>query len=180
MKVFLLGLAHGIQTTGGNCSATQKAEYRMFLSEVIAQRCVTLVAEEESPGNTTIASDLAQSLGIRWEPIDMNGSDKEKLGVPKKGGTEPKYLADQACTELTEEGFQRDLGNGWVEIERRDPADEARDEFMFHRVISAACNSKSILVLCGYNHLKQMEQKFCETGHDVGWDALYKHTRFGL
>ena len=179
MNVFILGLAHGIQTPDGACSVTQKFSFREFLSHAITQRSVELVCEEVSRGHITIAGELAQSLGIRWEPIDLNASEKEKLGVPTKWGTEPKYLGDEACTQLTEEGYQRNLGNGWVEIERRHATDEIRDEFMFDRVICSGVNAKSVLVLCGYNHLIQLTQKFLEAGHDVVSDALYNHTAFG-
>lgn len=179
MKVFILGLAHGIQKNDGRCPAAQKLKYRKLLGQLIAERCVEFIGEEVSPGHDTIAGELAGSLGIGWEAIDMDESGKKKLGVPTIWGTEPKYLGADACTQLTEEGYQRDLGNGCVEIERRHETDKVRDDFMFDRVIRSANDVKSVLVLCGYNHLIQLKQKFRADGHDVACDALYKYKWFG-
>ena len=71
------------------------------------------------------------------------------------------------------------MGNGWVEIERRHCTDTVRDEFMFDRVIHGAGKVNSVLVLCGYNHVIQLMQKFREAGNDVDSDVLYKHRQFG-
>jgi hypothetical protein len=179
MKVVILGLAHAVQTTDGTCSVVQKAEYRKLLSQLVAERSVEFIGEEQSPGHPTIAGELANSLGVRWEPIDMSESEKESRGVPKKWFVVPRYLGAEARTCLTEEGYQRDLGNGWVEIEPRHESDKMRDEFMFNHVICGAGNAKRVLVLCGYNHLLQLKQKFLEAGHDVDCDALYKYEWFG-
>lgn len=179
MKAFILGLAHGVQTTAGTCSEGQKLEYRKLLSRLVAERSVEFIGEEQSPGHPTIAGELANSLGIRWKPIDMSESEKENRGVAKKWSRVPRYLGAEARTCLTEEGYQRDLGNGWVEIEPRHESDKMRDEFMFNRVICDAGNAKSVLVLCGYNHLMQLKQKFLEAAHGVDCDALYKYEWFG-
>ncbi|MGA3055926.1 MAG: hypothetical protein ABSD63_17100 [Candidatus Korobacteraceae bacterium] len=179
MTIFILGLAHGVQTADGGCSAAQKSGYREFLSQLIRERSAEFIGEEVSPGRATIAGELAMSLGIPWEPIDMSESEKEKLGVPKKWGTEPTCLGADACTQLTEEGYQRNLGNGWVDIERRHPTDKVRDDFMFDRVICGVGSVNSVLVLCGYNHLIQLKRKFREAGHDVDSDVLYKYKWFG-
>ncbi len=50
---------------------------------------------------------------------------------------------------------------------------------MFDRVICGAGNAESVLVLCGYNHLIQLKEKFLEAGYDVDCDALYKYEWFG-
>ncbi len=97
MKVSILGLAHGIQTTDGACSQAQKLEYTKLLSQLIAERSVEYIGEEQSPDHPTIASDLARSLGIRWEPIDMDQSEKRKRGVPKKWSRVPQYRGAAAC-----------------------------------------------------------------------------------
>jgi hypothetical protein len=179
MKVVILGLAHGVQAKDGACSAVQKLEYRKLLSQLVGDRAVEFIGEEQPPGHSTIARELANSLGIRWEPIDMSESEKESRGVPKTWFRIPRYLGDKARTCLTEEGYQRDLRNGWVEIEPRHESDKMRDEFMFNRVICCAGSAKSVLVLCGYNHLMELKRKFLETGHDVDCDALYKYEWFG-
>jgi hypothetical protein len=85
MKVFILGLAHGIQTVNGGCSALQRSDYRKFLQRLIAERPFEFIGEEQLPGQATIASDLAKALSIPWEPIDMSESEKEKLGFPRRG-----------------------------------------------------------------------------------------------
>jgi hypothetical protein len=144
-----------------------------------AQRSIDLICEEISPGVLTIAGELAQSLCIRWEPVDMGEQEKRGLGIPKKWGRNPMYLGDAACTKLTEEGYQRDLGNGWVEIELRHPGDTTRDEFMFDRVMDVAGDAKSVMLLCGYNHVLQLERKLRQAGHEVVWDALFSYKWFG-
>jgi hypothetical protein len=179
MKIFILGLAHGVQSASGACSDAQKGRFRKLLTQLIAERSIDFIGEEQSPGHPTIASDLANSLGIRWEPIDMSESEKASLGSPKTWSRIPRYLGDKARTCLTEEGYQRDLRNGWVEIEPRHESDKERDAFMFDRVICCAGSAKSVLVLCGYNHLMQLKRKFLEAGHDVNCDALYRYDWFG-
>src|SRR5208282_414957 len=108
--------AHGVQTTDGSCSEVQKVQYTKLLSQLVAERSIEFIGEEQSPGHPTIAGELANSRGIRWKPIDMGESEKQSRGVPKEWFRFPKYLGAGARTCLTEEGYQRDLGNGWVEI----------------------------------------------------------------
>jgi hypothetical protein len=179
MKILILGVAHGVQTASGACSDDQKAKYRELVGQHAAGRSIGFIAEEIAPCHFTIAGDLAISLGIPWEPIDMSKEEKRRAGVPERGGTTPLFLGKHACTRLTDQGYQRDLGNGWVEVEYRDESDKERDEFMFAKVLLLAGEAQSALVICGYNHVLQLSRKFAEAGHDVASDALYKYDWFG-
>jgi len=68
---------------------------------------------------------------------------------------------------LLEEGYQRNVGDGWVELEPRLPSDVAREQFMFDRVQEHAGDAHSILVICGIIHSEKLAERFRGFGAHV-------------
>lgn len=177
MKIVVLGVAHGIQQQSGSGSEPKRQEYVRLLQRLIGTHVIDLICEEISPGQHTLASETKPSH-VRWAPIVMSDEEKQQVGVPKRACVEPRYLGDDAKTELLPDDYQQDLVHGWVQIERRDPTDADRDAYMFERTLQQAGDAKSILVICGFNHLDQLAQKFKDHQDRVEKDALFHYPWF--
>jgi hypothetical protein len=170
-NIFIVGLAHGVQTTSGACSSSQKEQYADFITRIIEQYRIDFVAEEWEPSNATrtIAQELVKPPS-RWQPIDLSTEDKRRLGVPRSvpSSPQPPALDDgDSRTQIVDGGFQTYVASDFVSVEWRTPQDDARDQHMFDRVIEQSGNQKNILVLCGFNHLTQLAKKFREAKHSV-------------
>jgi hypothetical protein len=106
---------------------------------------------------------LLKSLGPRWENIDMPMEGREAGGIAKeqKNRTpEPRYLGQDGSTELTDQGYQRELDSGWVQIDRRVPSGEVREQWMFDKVMKEVRGAESVIVICGILHSKQLAERF--------------------
>jgi hypothetical protein len=170
-NIFIVGLAHGVQTTSGGCSSSQKEQYRKFITDVIGQYHIDFVAEEWEPSNATrtIAQELVEPPS-RWQPIDLSTEEKKRLGVPQFVPSSPQPPASDdgdSRTQIVDGGFQTHIASDFVSVEWRTPQDAARDQHMFDRVIEQSGNHRNILVLCGFNHLTQLAKKFRAAGTSV-------------
>jgi hypothetical protein len=145
----------------------QKQEFREMLRKRIDERHTQFIGEEASykwEGTT------AQTLGVRWTNIDMPMDERERRGILEEQMQRrrvPSYLGDQARTVLLEEGYQRDVGNGWAELEVRVPSDVIREQFMFDRVQENAGDADRIVVICGIIHSEKLAERFRDTGAQV-------------
>ncbi|MGD0569946.1 MAG: hypothetical protein ABSA78_16215 [Candidatus Sulfotelmatobacter sp.] len=141
-----------------------KAEFETLLKRRIAERGVQFIGEEAKSGVQTIA----QFLGPRRENIDMCVAEREARGIAEEQRgrtTEPRYLGEDACSGLTEDGYQKEVGNGWVLVTHRLPSDEVREQYMFDRVMQEVGDADSVLVVCGISHSRQLAEKF---RHEAG------------
>jgi hypothetical protein len=170
MHILVLGNGSGHDTqsvqSADDTAANKalKAEFEALLKRRIAERGVQFIGEEAKFGVRTIA----QFLGPRRENIDMCVAEREARGIAEeqKGRTyEPRYLGEDACTQLTEDGYQRGVGNGWVLITHRLPSDEIREQYMFDRVMQEVGDAESVLVVCGIAHSRQLAERF---RHEAG------------
>jgi hypothetical protein len=136
-----------------------KTEFEGLVRRRITERGVQFIGEEARFGVRTIA----QSLGPRWANIDMPLAEREARSVAeeqRKRTPIPMYLGENAATGLTDEGYQRDLGDGWVQIDHRVPSDEVREQYMFDKVMQGVRGTESVIVICGSLHSKQLGDRF--------------------
>ena len=166
-------VGHDIQRIVLNSSDKLKArkqEFREMMRKRIDERHTQFIGEEASykwEGTT------AQTLGVRWGNIDMPMDERERTGILEEQMQRPRvpsYLGDQARTTLLEEGYQRDVGNGWVELEMRVPSDVIREQFMFDRIQENAGDADRIIVICGIIHSEKLSEKIREVwSTSRGW-----------
>ncbi|MGB7641880.1 MAG: hypothetical protein WBL82_11395, partial [Terriglobales bacterium] len=136
-----------------------KAEYKVLLSSRIAERKVDFIGEEAKAGTRTIA----QLLGHRTENIDMPDAEREAQGIAEEQRNRPcvpHYVGNDAKTELTAQGYQRNVGNGWVQLEARIDSDKIREQYMFERVTQEIHDAQSVIVICGIIHSVQLAAIF--------------------
>src|ERR1700730_13921810 len=119
MHILVLGNGSGHDTQSvqsSDDSATGKAlkaEFEALLRCRIAERGVQFIGEEAKFGVRTIA----QFLGPRRENIDMCVAEREARGIAeeqKERTYEPRFLGEDACTQLTVDGYQKGVSDGWV------------------------------------------------------------------
>jgi hypothetical protein len=143
-----------------------KAGFEALLSRRIAERDVQFIGEEAKFGVRTIA----QSLGPRRENIDMPMAEREARGIAEEQKCRacvPMYLGEDASTGLTEDGYQKEVGGGWVLITHRVPSDEIREQYMFDKVMQEADGAESVLVICGISHSRQLAERFRQNASNV-------------
>jgi hypothetical protein len=79
-SVYILGIDHEIQTYGKRAQE-DKIEFEKLLRQLMAERYIEFVGEETYPEKNAIAKFVAESLAIRWEPIEMSLAAREELGI---------------------------------------------------------------------------------------------------
>jgi hypothetical protein len=172
MRVLVLAnrVGHEVQrpvSQEGDSLQVRKVEFEEMLRRLVEQRQIQFIGEEASYDWET---STARALGVRWENIDMPMFERERRGIldeQKQRARAPRYLGDQARTVLLEDGYQRDLGNGWVELEVRLPSDVVREQFMFDKVQEHVGDADSILVICGIIHGHKLAERFRRSGASV-------------
>lgn len=145
----------------------QKQEYGEMLRKRIEKKGIQFIGEEASH---KWEATTAQNLGIRRVNIDMPMEERESRGIAEEQRQRsriPSYLGDQARNVLLEEGYQRNVGDGWVELEPRLPSDVAREQSMFDKVQEHAGDADSILVICGIIHCEKLAERFRGIGAQV-------------
>jgi len=136
-----------------------KQQFEELLKRRIRERGVQFIGEETAYDIDT----TAQELGLSWANIDMPKAERKKRGIAeeqRRRNRIPSYLGDDATTKLTAEGYQRDVGDGWVELEPRLPSDSIREDYMFDRVLGEAGYAQSIVVICGILHSEELAKRF--------------------
>jgi hypothetical protein len=151
----------------GDKLRAQKQDFGEMLRRRIEERGIQFIGEEASHRWDTTT---ARTLGVRWANIDMPMDERERRGIAeeqKKRIRVPSYVGDQARTVLLEDGYQRDVGDGWVELEVRLPSDVTREQFMFDSLQENIGNADSILVICGIIHSNQLAERLRQLGAKV-------------
>jgi hypothetical protein len=160
---------------GDDKLGVQKSEFREMLRRKLDERRIEFVGEEASHKWETTT---AKTLGVRWKNIDMPMEERERRGILEEQQQRfrvPSYLGDQARTALLEDGYQRDVGNGWVELEPRLSSDVVREQFMFDRVQEHRQDADRILLICGIIHSEKLAERFRQLGAEVEvevWPSL--------
>jgi hypothetical protein len=136
-----------------------KTEFGALLKHRIEERGVQFIGEEAKFGIRTIA----QLLGPRRENIDMPVEERGARGIAedqRRRTHEPRYLGEDARTQLIEDCYQKEVGDGWVLRTHRVPSDEIREQYMFDRVMQEAKDAERVLIICGILHSRQLAERF--------------------
>lgn len=172
MKVLVLTncVGHEIQCPVFDAADKLGAEKKQFgemLRKTVEQQRVQFIGEEASYAWETT---MARELGVCWKNIDMPLDERKRRGIfeeQQQRGCVPKYLGRDAKTKLLDEGYQQDVGDGWVQLQPRLPSDAIREQFMFDSVQQNAGGKDSVLVICGIMHGEKLAERFRQTGAAV-------------
>jgi hypothetical protein len=159
MNVYILGIEHEIQTFDGRRTEKEKAEFEKLLRALVSEHHIEFIGDETYPEKKAIAKSVASSLDICWEPIEMSRKAREELGI-----------AEEQATQRHEPIFRDNLVVGSKPV--RVLSDAIREEYMIWRTITKATETQSILVLCGFAHVDELQQRFEKAGHQVTTDSL--------
>jgi hypothetical protein len=114
-------------------AAEHKKHFKERLGELAATRKVTFIGEEAEQNVPTIAS----TLSIEWKNIDMPPSERQARGIPDDYAGNLDYPADKRVGWQTE-----------------------REQFMFEDVQGHRGTATSIMLVCGSEHVDNLEKKF--------------------
>ena len=166
MQVIIIGLDHELQTSVQRmfssddlpaAEAGDKRKYRTLLEGAIKSSDAGLVAEEWCLPDETIAREVARSLNVRYECVDMGPDERRARGIPLD------YAIDPA-----------------VSAEDRDAWHRAREELMVQRTLRAAGPNPAAVVVCGLDHVVGIEQILVKHGHAVERQRLSQANGFDL
>jgi pheromone shutdown protein TraB len=131
-----------------------------LLQKKIEEGNVAFIGEEAAPNSNrpTIAQKLAAAHDppILWQNIDMTEAERQSAGIHDALKNRPFHLEWRGAEA--------------VEILRRIPEDDMREEFMASKAIECAGRAERIVVLCGDMHTRALKQKFEKRGHSADTD----------
>jgi hypothetical protein len=159
MHILIISIDHFVQReiTGPERDSlhVRKRLLESLLSQEIPKRAVQFIAEEADPKYRTIAQRLADNHDPRipWKNIIMTEGERKRAHI---------Y---QAMRNRPTRNEQR--GNEIVEIERRIPEDDIREEFFARSILDSTSRFSSVLTLCGDMHVQALKDKLLAAGHEV-------------
>lgn len=169
MKILIIGngVGHNVQLlrTQDDPLDEPKRKFEIFLREQIAICGPNFIGEEALENEETIAG----KLGYPWANIDMPAAVRESAGIAEEQLHRPrfpKFLDDEAKTQLTKDGYERDVGGGWVDVEARVPSDTVREQYMVERIAQDGANATNVIVICGIAHSEVLREKLQEIHGD--------------
>lgn len=172
-KVLIVGnrVGHEVQKirTPDDRHAAAKDALKALLAQRIAQRAVQFIGEETQYGYETIAETL-KTREKGWINIDMPMQEREAVGIAEEQrnrGCIPSYVGEEARCQLTEDGYEQSVGDGWIQLVPRLASDEVREQYMFEQVTNNLEKADSILILCGVLHSQALGSKFRQAGFEV-------------
>jgi len=162
MNIYIVGIDHEIQLRDG-WSVNSHAEFEKLLREIIREHDITFIGDETFAQKNAIAKEVAKSLDILWEPIEMPVAMRAERGIAKEQKNRPFE------TVVSDEGVL-------TRRYKRVPSDSIREDYMVERAIAKAGAAMSILILCGFNHAPDLHTRFAKLGHRVTLDSLCKRS----
>lgn len=172
-RVLVIGncVGHEVQKvrTADDRHSEAKDALKSLLMQRISERAVQFIGEETQYGHKTIAEAL-KTRKDGWINIDMPMPKREAEGIAEEQrnrGCIPSYVGVEARCQLTENGYEQSVGDGWIQLIPRLPSDEIRERYMFNQVMDNFNKADSVLVLCGVLHSQKLASKFREAGFEV-------------
>ncbi|MCU0848227.1 MAG: hypothetical protein MUD12_10100 [Spirochaetes bacterium] len=169
--VYIIGVDHLVQYRG---PVDEKLlnEFIMFINELIAEKKITLAAEELSEeslrdvcmSDTSTVKMAAESSGIKHVFCDPDDGERKNLGIPyhadvrdmvkKKMGVEEKFILDAGLRNKVEEETDRLSRTFWP----------AREKHWLSRISGRL--RENILFICGHEHVESFRKLLADRGLD--------------
>lgn len=178
MNIQILGTDHEIQKVAAWRSDEMKAAYRELVTTLIGGHAVEAICEEADGVDETIGHQLAILLGLPfgWTNVDMPEQARRDAGIfEEQMNRVPIQKLGAVPTHFENGAFYLDLKNGTYLFVPRVPSDAVREEYMCQRVIAAAREANSVLVLCGNFHVEGLAVILGLLGHAIQRDAVYNY-----
>jgi len=156
MRAYILGINHQIQwvklwsagsSAGGGperFEREQKDKFRELLRKRIAERNAQFVGEETKHGEPAIAHEVCDSVGCRYENIEMPLEERKARKIP------PNYENDRT-----------------IQPSEMDRFNKLREDFMFRKFFVEAGGEESAIAICGRNHAATLAERFRSAHHTV-------------
>jgi hypothetical protein len=119
----------------------QKSNFAARVREIVRDRAVTLIGEEFDEGVATSASLVVRN----WHMIDMPLAVREERQIPVD-------YSDPLA------GYTEEQRSGW---------NLERERFMVDQLVRNIGDAKSVLIICGAEHVEGLTRLFENIGHDV-------------
>jgi hypothetical protein len=161
LKALVLGIDHTIQ------HRDDEGRLRAIVSQLCNERGCDLIAEEWNTGVykdcPTVARLVADEKSVRWLNIDIPDRVREKLGI----------LHDLNRRKQTPDNDDRLVSEikNHVYFPR---ADCMREQRWLRKIIKSKRHS-SVLVLCGFIHVKPFAAKLCGASFSTSTASLCDH-----
>lgn len=166
MPILIVGVDHELQAPGVRGMSSDemprieeqdKTRFRQLLTELIRDRGITFIGEEEHPTRRTIAQEVTQQLGVRHEFIDMPVEERNRRGIPP--------------------GYSRNLA---LSNQQRESYHSQREHYMACRTEELGARSEHCMVICGLDHMQGLSELFESCGHPVERINVEEQSGFDL
>jgi len=158
MIILIISIDHFLQLTEAQTDSVNRRKLKLALRALlethIAKRRVSGIFEESLPRKMTIACQLAgqRTHPIPWRNIIMTEDERKEAGIFEELRNRPARL---------------DLSDPTMEIEKRIPADDVREDFFIKEILKADEADGEVLVLLGDMHVIPVAEKLRALGHTV-------------
>jgi len=88
LKAYICGIDHEIQRYDGKRDAVLKQKYEELLGTLVRGHGIQLIGDETYERKNAISEHVADTLKIRWLPIEMSLKAREELGIAHEQGHE--------------------------------------------------------------------------------------------
>lgn len=166
MQILIVGVDHELQAPGVQIISSDempkiaeqdKARFKQLLIDLVQDRGITFIGEEEQPQRHTIAREVTQQLGVRHEFIDMPLEERTRRGIPR--------------------GYSR---NPAISSQQRKAYHSQREQYMVCRTEELTAPSEHCIVVCGLDHMDGLAELFGRSGHPVERKNVEEQRGFDL
>jgi hypothetical protein len=146
----IVGCNHGIQVGRGGFTGLdrpdqneQREYFRAMLEEICAENKIQIALEEDGDVEETTGKQVADQNAIPWRDINTSDEDKDRLGIPRNYAIGP-YTSEQK--------------SDW---------NRQRERFMVEKINEYGCDTRILLVICGFDHLQPLVEILGRDGTPV-------------
>jgi hypothetical protein len=166
MNVYILALDHLTQNRDARerVPASYHEKFEKLVRALIAERGITFIGDETFQERFPIAKEVADSLHIDWERIEMTTKARKELDIEDEQLHERHQPMDMESWS----------SNAVFVPARRVPSDSIREEYMVWRAVKKAeeARAENLLILCGFQHADRLQVIFQRENHQVTMGSL--------
>jgi hypothetical protein len=123
----------------------QQEGFLQTMDITIREHGCSLIGEETDHGRMTPAERVVESLGIRYQNIEMTAAERVAAGIPPAG-----YDDDPNSSNATKETWHR-----------------LREQHMIREIQQARRDDENVLIICGVRHMLPLSEHFQSSGEHV-------------
>jgi hypothetical protein len=162
LKLVIVGIDHTVQD--------HDETFKKFLLGITESEHIAMIGEEHPGGLSSVANEVARSMGIPWVQIDMTTGQRVEAGIEAK-----LRMRTQLGFDVPGKGFQAIAGAGGIipeDVRLYQPCryapieDGVRERFWLARIAEQQTGGVALIV-CGAVHARKVAEKAQQKGYET-------------